>query len=106
MNGDIDVCGCVSNPAFYKFMDKYVSDVYALFPSQYVHVGLDETFDFAVCEECQKRIKNGEREVLCAGQMKSSAVAFEVGGCYHYRLATKAEKIEKLTFSVYGEGAL
>lgn len=60
LNGDVDVCGCVSNPAFYEFIDKYVSDVCALFPSQYVHVGLDETFDFAVCEECQKRIKNGE----------------------------------------------
>lgn len=60
LNGDIDVCGCVSNSAFYQFIDKYVSDVCALFPSKYVHVGLDETFDFAVCEECQKRIKNGE----------------------------------------------
>ena len=49
---------------------------------------------------------NGEKEKLCDGQMKSSAVTFEVGGCYHYRLATKPMKIEKLLFSVYGEGAL
>ena len=53
-------CGCVSNPEFIKFMDKYVSDVVSLFDSKYVHVGLDETFNFAVCEECQKRVLAGE----------------------------------------------
>ncbi len=60
LNGELDVCGCISNPKFYEFIDKYVSDVCALFPSKYVHVGLDETFDFAVCEKCHNRIKNGE----------------------------------------------
>ena len=53
-------CGCVSNPDFISFMDEYVSDVVSLFPSKYVHVGLDETFNFAVCEKCQERVKNGE----------------------------------------------
>ena len=53
-------CGCISNPDFISFMDEYVSDVVSLFPSKYVHVGLDETFNFAVCEKCQERVKNGE----------------------------------------------
>ena len=53
-------CGCISNPDFISFMDTYVKEVVSLFPSKYVHVGLDETFNFAVCERCQERIKNGE----------------------------------------------
>lgn len=60
LSGGIDSCGCVSNPAFYEFIDKYVSDVCALFPSKYVHVGLDEAWDFLVCEDCQARIQKGE----------------------------------------------
>lgn len=50
-------CGCISNPDFHKFMDKYIADVCALFPSKYVHVGLDEPFDLAVCPTCQKAAK-------------------------------------------------
>ena len=53
-------CGCVSNPEFISFMDDYVKEIVSLFPGKYVHVGLDETFNFAVCKECQKRIKEGE----------------------------------------------
>ena len=60
LSGGIDSCGCVSNPAFYEFSDRYVSDVCALFPSQYVHVGLDEAWDFLACEACQARIQKGE----------------------------------------------
>lgn len=53
-------CGCVSNPDFISFMDTYIKEVVALFPGKFVHVGLDETFNFAVCEKCQERIRNGE----------------------------------------------
>ncbi len=53
-------CGCVSNPKFIEFMDEYVKDVVSLFDSKYVHVGLDETFNFAVCKDCRSRIENGE----------------------------------------------
>ena len=58
--GHKHTCGCVSNPEFLSFMDGYIKEVVSLFPGKYVHVGLDETFNFAVCEECQKRINNGE----------------------------------------------
>lgn len=60
LHGKIDTCGCISNPAFYAFIDKYVSDVSALFPGKYLHVGLDETFDFLVCEDCQTRLRKEE----------------------------------------------
>ena len=66
---------------------------------------LPESYSTVRCR-AEIAYKNGEKETLCDGQMKSSAVAFDCGGCYHYRLATKPIEIEKLIFSVYGEGAL
>ena len=39
-------CGCTSHPEFYPLIDKYVSDVMAVFPCEYVHMGMDEIFDF------------------------------------------------------------
>ena len=52
-------CGCLNHPEFYDFIDTYVKEVSALFKSEYIHVGLDETFDFNACECCQEQIKNG-----------------------------------------------
>ncbi len=52
--------GCVSNPAFNEFFDKYITEVCSLFPSGYVHMGLDEIFEFGECPRCKERIKNGE----------------------------------------------
>ncbi len=52
--------GCLSNPKFIEFIDKYVYDVASLFKSPYIHMGLDEPFDFAVCDKCRNRLKNGE----------------------------------------------
>lgn len=53
-------CGCVSNPDLYAFFDKYVRDVCKLFPGKYVHMGLDEPFDFAVCERCREQLAQGK----------------------------------------------
>ena len=47
-------CGCVTNPRLREFTDKYISDVCSLFHSRYVHMGLDEPFDLAVCDRCRK----------------------------------------------------
>lgn len=53
-------CGCVANPDLYKFMDNYIREVGALFHSPYVHMGLDEPFDFAVCDRCKEKMaRNG-----------------------------------------------
>ena len=50
-------CGCTSHEGFYPFIDKYVTDILAVFPSKYVHMGMDEIFDFAICPRCKKRME-------------------------------------------------
>lgn len=52
--------GCTHKPKLYEFLDKYVKDVSALFNSPYVHMGLDEPFDFAVCPLCQAELNKGK----------------------------------------------
>ncbi len=51
-------CGCTSHPDFYPLIDKYVTDIMEIFPCKYVHMGMDEIFDFASCPRCQKKIKD------------------------------------------------
>ena len=55
----LGTCGCTQKPELYAFLDKYITDVVALFKSQYVHMGLDEPFDFAVCERCRAEMAKG-----------------------------------------------
>ncbi len=55
--GDLGTCGCTSNPDLYATMDTYIREVCALFNSPYVHMGLDEPFDFAVCPRCNERMQ-------------------------------------------------
>lgn len=53
--------GCTSNPKFYEFFDKYITDCTSLFKnSEYIMICHDELFDFAVCDKCRERLKNGE----------------------------------------------
>lgn len=52
-------CGCVSNPKLNEFLDKYLRDVCSLFNSKYVHMGLDEPFDLAVCDKCKAQLQAG-----------------------------------------------
>lgn len=52
-------CICTNNPKAIEFFDTYYRQVIALFTSQYVHAGLDEPFDFAVCPVCTEKLKNG-----------------------------------------------
>lgn len=51
-------CACTSNPEFYPLIDTYVEDVMAVFRSKYVHMGMDEIFDFATCPRCQKKMQD------------------------------------------------
>ena len=53
-------CACVSNPDLKEFVTKYVSEVSAIFHSKYIHVGLDEPFDFAECERCKDQLEKGK----------------------------------------------
>ena len=53
-------CACVSNPDLRTFVKKYITEVSSIFHSKYIHVGLDEAFDFAECERCKEQLKNGK----------------------------------------------
>ena len=51
--------GCPSNDEFLAFSDKYMADVASVFPGEFIHVGLDEPWNFAVCPRCLERIEKG-----------------------------------------------
>jgi hexosaminidase len=58
--GTTDNSFCAGNEATFEFLDKVLTEVAALFPSEYIHVGGDEclkTFWHA-CPKCQKRMKD------------------------------------------------
>ncbi len=45
---------CITHEEFYPFMEKYIAEVAEIFPSDYFHAGLDEFFNFNLCERCRK----------------------------------------------------
>lgn len=45
---------CPTNPQVYEFLGAYLREVAALFPSTYFHAGLDEFWDYCLCERCRK----------------------------------------------------
>ncbi len=45
---------CITSPDFYPFMETYLQEVAALFPSSLFHAGLDEFFNFNLCVRCRK----------------------------------------------------
>ncbi len=53
-------CGCTSNERLYEVLDEYITEVSSLFDGEYIHMGLDEPFDFAVCDKCMERLQKGE----------------------------------------------
>ena len=51
--------GCATNPRLQSFTDKYVTEVCGVFHSKYVHMGMDEMFQFACCDDCRRNIEGG-----------------------------------------------
>lgn len=51
--------GCATNPRLQSFTDKYVTEVCGVFHSKYVHMGMDEMFQFACCDDCRRIIEGG-----------------------------------------------
>ncbi len=51
--------GCVTNPRLQSFTDSYVTEVCRVFHSKYVHMGMDEMFQFACCDDCKRVIDGG-----------------------------------------------
>ncbi len=50
---------CPSRPGTHAFLEAYVSEVAALFPSRNVHVGCDEVWALAQCPVCRERGREG-----------------------------------------------
>ncbi len=51
---------CPSLPETFDFIKNYLSEIAAIFPSKYFHVGCDEVWDFGCCSICRDRVHNGE----------------------------------------------
>ncbi len=45
---------CPSLPETYQFLEEYLSDVASLFPSEFFHIGCDESWDIGFCSICKK----------------------------------------------------
>lgn len=52
--------GCVTDPKLTMFMDAYIREVCSVFHSPYVHMGMDEIFEFAECERCKRVLATGK----------------------------------------------
>lgn len=44
---------CPTHPDFYPFLTKYLQEVAELFPSKFFHAGLDEFWDYCLCDRCK-----------------------------------------------------
>jgi hypothetical protein len=51
---------CPSQPETLEFIQGYLKDLAEIFPSGYMHAGLDEVWSIGYCELCRKRLQNGE----------------------------------------------
>jgi hexosaminidase len=51
---------CIGNDSVYMMLDKIITEVAALFPNPYIHIGGDEAFKgfWAACPKCTKRMQD------------------------------------------------
>jgi hypothetical protein len=70
----------------------------------YVDLMLPDAFGTPACE-IEVEYEGGEKQSVYKGQLKPSTVMLDYGGCFGYRFAVKKQKINKLIFTAYGEGA-
>ena len=73
--------GCTSNPDFNKFFDAYITEVCSAFSGGYVHMGLDEVFEFAECLRCKARLKAGatKKDIFFSQVMHDYELAKSMG---------------------------
>jgi len=56
---------CPSLDETYDFFESYFADMAEIFPSQYFHVGCDESWDMGICSLCRARAKrDGEHSLF------------------------------------------
>ena len=46
---------CLNQPAARAFLERYLTEIAAIFPGPNIHLGLDESFQFGFCDTCRKR---------------------------------------------------
>lgn len=51
---------CPSNPACYEFLENYLREICALFPTKHIHIGCDEAWALGSCPRCRERMRLGE----------------------------------------------
>lgn len=72
---------CVTNPDFYDFIGTYLKEVAELFPSKWFHVGLDEFWDFNMCERCRQAMPTlrDEQEMFLKHILKVREILADCG---------------------------
>ena len=60
---------CLSNPEVKTFLEKYFTEIAELFPSPYLHIGGDESFNIGYCKECAKKAETYDGEQKLYGDM-------------------------------------
>lgn len=58
---------CPSLPETREFLEAYFSEVAELFPSKYLHIGGDESFNIGYCEKCAEKAKTYDGEQALYG---------------------------------------
>lgn len=51
--GSLKQTFCPTNPDFYPFLCTYLKEVAEIFPSKFFHAGLDEFWDYCLCDRCK-----------------------------------------------------
>ncbi len=72
---------CPTHPEFYPFMERYLTEVAALFPSKYFHAGLDEFWSYCICPRCKAAAPDykGEKDLFVAHILKIHAMLAKLG---------------------------
>ncbi len=48
-------CICLSQPGARDLLDRYFSEIADIFPSRYIHIGGDESWDIGYCDRCASK---------------------------------------------------
>ena len=72
---------CPTHPELFDFLAKYLEEVAAIFPSQFFHAGLDECWDYCLCDRCKKAAPDyaGEQQLFVDHVLKTHAILKGLG---------------------------
>ena len=60
---------CLSNPEVKTLLEKYFTEIAELFPSPYIHIGGDESFNIGYCKDCAQKAETYDGEQKLLGDM-------------------------------------